>query len=88
MSYVNTQLSKGSFSSIILHKDGINTTLSDGGDDQLHQLRLSQMNVHVRRGRQLQPLCSFQLHFGVTESDEMGSEARWLLLLDAIFFVL
>lgn len=39
-----------------LHKDGVNSSLSDSRSHELHELGLSQMHMHVRRGRQLEPL--------------------------------
>ena len=39
-----------------LHKDSVNSALPNCRSDEFHQLRLSQMNMHVRRSRQLQPI--------------------------------
>lgn len=46
----------------LLHEGCIDTPLENGGGDQVHELTLAQVHVHVCCRGQFEPLCSLELH--------------------------
>lgn len=46
------------------YKNSVHATGADRGRDELHHIVLAEMDVHVSRRRQDEPLSVFELHFG------------------------